>query len=423
MKKYVLVGTGCRGTYAYITPLTRDFQDCIKLCGVYDINYKRAQYAATKAAYPVEVFDDFDKMLETVKPDGVIVTTKDATHSEYIVKALDFGCDVVSEKPITTDEVKMKAIYEAEKRSGKRVQVTFNCRFMPLYMRVKELLNDGIIGTPLSAHYEWLLDTEHGADYFRRWHRERKNSGSLLIHKSTHHFDLLNWWLDDEPEKVNAFGTRRFYGPTRENRGERCLTCKFKDQCEYYYDLNAVASQKELYLDCEDVDGYHRDGCIFSDEIDIEDSVSVSIKYKKGAVVSYSLTAHSPYEAMRICINGTEGRLELSTGYATGMFAGNTEPKIAVFDRLGERIDIGFKVKTETMRKLPRFGRNAGGGHGGSDMLLCDMIFRGADEDPMDLLAGSRAGAMSIGIGIAANKSMAEGRSVEFKEFYDFIED
>lgn len=130
----------------------------------------------SKAAYPVEVFDDFDKMLEAVKPDGVIVTTKDAAHSDYIVKALDFGCDVVSEKPITTDEVKMKAIYEAEKRSGKRVQVTFNCRFMPLYMRVKELLNGGIIGTPLSVHYEWLLDTEHGADYFRRWHRERKNS-------------------------------------------------------------------------------------------------------------------------------------------------------------------------------------------------------------------------------------------------------
>ncbi len=89
MKKYVMVGTGTRGTYAYLVALTQNFQDCLKLCGVYDINHKRAKVSVSKAAYPVEVFDDFDKMLETVKPDGVIVTTKDATHSEYIVKALD----------------------------------------------------------------------------------------------------------------------------------------------------------------------------------------------------------------------------------------------------------------------------------------------------------------------------------------------
>lgn len=422
MKKYVVVGTGGRGTYSYIMPLARDFQDCVKICGVYDINYKRARAGASKAAYPVEVFDDFDKMLETVKPDGVIVTTKDATHSDYIVKALDFGCDVVSEKPLTTDEVKMKAIYEAEKRSGKRVQVTFNLRFTPAFMRVKELLNRGVIGTPLSVHYEWMLDTSHGADYFRRWHRERKNSGSLLIHKSTHHFDILNWFLDDEPEKINAFGTRRFYGDNRREHGERCLTCKYKDKCEYYFDIAESDMTKEFYLDCEDVDGYYRDGCIFSDEIDIEDSVSLNIKYKKGVVASYSLTAHSPYEAMRICINGTDGRLEFATGYATGMFAGAIEPKIVIFDRLGERIEIGFKGTTEAMRNLPRFGRNTGGGHGGSDSLMLDMIFRGEDPDPMDLLAGSRAGAMSIGIGIAANKSMAEDRAVTIKELYDFYD-
>ena len=58
-------------------------------------------------------------------------------------------------------------------------------------------------------HFEWALDTRHGADYFRRWHRERKNSGSLLVHKSTHHFDILNWLIDEDPVKVNAFGTRQ----------------------------------------------------------------------------------------------------------------------------------------------------------------------------------------------------------------------
>jgi predicted dehydrogenase len=420
MKRYVFVGTGQRGTMAYLKPLTEKMQDCVKVCGVYDINVKRAKVAAMMAAYHINVYDNFDRMLEEEKPDSVIVATKDAAHSQYIIKALDAGCDVVSEKPITTDEIKMREIYEAEQRSGKRVQVTFNCRFMPHFMRAKELLKQGVIGTPFSAHFEWLLDTRHGADYFRRWHAERKNSGSLLIHKSTHHFDLLNWFLDDEPEKVNAFGTRRFYGNTRKNHGERCLTCQYKNQCEFYCDdINTNELYRKLYLECEDEDGYFRDQCVFGERIDIEDTVSLNIKYKGGVVASYSLTAHSPYEGMRLCINGSAGRMEISTLAGSGAYAGSKSARIVVYNRLDERVEI-IPSKPEIFVKFPELERAAGGGHGGSDMLLCDAIFRGRDVDPLSSLADSRAGAMSIGIGIAANKSMAENRAVSLNEFYDF---
>ncbi len=425
MKKYVLVGTGSRGTCSYIVPLTKEMQDCVKLCGVYDKNIKRAKVGASKAAYPVEVFDDFDKMLETVKPDVVIVTSIDATHHDYIIRSLEFGCDVVSEKPVTTDEDKMNAIFEAEKRTGHKVTITFNCRFSPAFMRVKELIRSGTIGTPLSVHYEWLLDTDHGADYFRRWHRERKNSGSLLIHKSTHHFDVMNWILDDEPVKVNAFGTKRFYGPTRANHGERCKTCQYKDECEFYFDMDKNPLYKELYSDCEDVDGYFRDGCVFSENVDIEDSVSLNISYKKGTVCSYSLTTHSPIEGARFHINGTKGRIELFTQTThQGLYTGSNFRRITVYDRLGEKIEFEPNM-TETMVKYPGFGRALGGGHGGSDMLLCDMVFRGThvENDELGLLANSRAGAMSIGIGVAANKSMKENRAVEIKELYDFLKE
>lgn len=71
-------------------------------------------------------------------------------------------------------------------------------------------------------HFEWLLNTEHGADYFRRWHRDKRNSGGLLVHKSTHHFDLVNFWLNSEPETVYAQGDLRFYG--KANAEERGVT-------------------------------------------------------------------------------------------------------------------------------------------------------------------------------------------------------
>ncbi len=402
MKKYVVVGTGWRGIFSYIEPLIKEYRDCAKLCAVCDINGKRARFSSEYFHEDIPAYTDFDQMLKDHKPDVVIVTSKDCTHEKYIVKALECGCDVISEKPMTTTDEMCARILEAEKRTGHKVTITFNCRFMPFYVKLKELVSSGLVGDVLSVHFEWLLDTSHGADYFRRWHSIRANSGSLLIHKSTHHFDLVNWIIDDEPVKVNAFGTRRFYGHTREERGERCRDCKYKNTCEFFFDIDKEERGMiaKIYKECEDEDGYIRDRCLFSDVIDIEDSVSVNVRYEKGAVMSYSLTAHSPYECMKIVINGVNGRLEGDTAFG--------KETLKFYDREGQCINYD----RSHVKQLP-------GGHGGSDPALRDNLFRGFTDDPLHQMADTRAGAMSIGIGIAANKSMKEDRAVYLSEFLD----
>ena len=406
MKKFVQVGCGIRGIEGYAEPILKEFKEHIQLCGVYDINPKRAALVSEFGGVDVPVYDDFDEMLRSVKPDTVIVTTKDCMHDFYVIKALEAGCDVIVEKPMTTTFEKANAIKEAEKKSGKTVTVVFNLRYLPIFAKLKELLKSSVVGEILSVHYEWLLDTQHGADYFRRWHRIRENSGSLLVHKSTHHFDLVNWFLEDDPVAVNAFGTRKFYGPTRENRSERCLTCQYKDTCEFYLDINQPPMDK-LYLACEDVDGYYRDRCIFSEEIDIEDTVSVNVLYKKGAVMSYSLTTHSPYEGFKIAFNGTGGRLEFCKIDGRYEDLGkDLDNVITIFNRKGERI-----VMNEP-KDLP-------GGHGGADEKIRENLFIGCDSDPLGQMADVRAGMMSIGIGMAANISMKENRRVYLSEFYD----
>ncbi len=400
MKTYALVGTGYRGLWSYCEPIVREYPDVAKLVAVCDINRKRACLVGEYLKTEIPAYTDFDRMLAECHPDVVIVTTKDCFHELYICKALEAGCDVITEKPMTTDDQMCAHILETERRTGHKVTVTFNCRFMDFYIKIKELLMEGIVGDVLSVHYEWLLDTSHGADYFRRWHSIRANSGSLLIHKSTHHFDLANWFLDDEPVKVNAFGTRRFYGDNRRPHGERCCTCPYKDSCEFYINIDTEdgGRLKMLYKDCEDEDGYLRDRCLFSDVIDIEDSVSVNVRYAKGAVMSYSLTAHSPYECMKIVFNGTKGRLECDTAFG--------KETMRFYDRDGECIDFD---RTRVKHRP--------GGHGGSDPALRDHLFRGYTSDPLHQMADTRAGAMSIGIGIAANKSMKEDRAVYLKEF------
>lgn len=403
MKRLAFVGASIRSLVMYPAAIARKYSDIVEMVGVFDLNYKRAELFRKKAGCKFPVYDSFERMIREARPDTVIITTIDRYHHEYIIKALEAGIDAITEKPMTIDEEKCKAILEAEKRTGRKVKVLFNYRFTPYPVRLKELVSEGVIGAILSVHFEWMLDTDHGADYFRRWHRRKENSGGLLVHKSTHHFDLVNWILEDEPEAVSAFATRRFYGPAREHRSNRCLTCRYQNSCEFYFDINKKLL-KNLYLDCEEVDGYIRDGCVFSDEIDIEDSMCVNVKYTKGTLMSYSLTAFAPYEGYKISLNGVEGRLEFEMfDGKVGPYAGQKICQIRVYDRAGGKMDYSVPAHKKD--------------HGGGDEKLLHRLLRGSNKpDLLNQMANSRDGVMSVIIGAAANKSIAEGRTIFIKD-------
>src|SRR5699024_9529090 len=163
--------------------------------------------------------EQFEEMLTSTAPDVLIVTSKDSTHADHIVAGLDRGLDVITEKPMTIDVPSLERIVHAAQESTGTLTVTFNYRYSPRNSEVRRLIADGAIGTVTSVHFEWCLDTVHGADYFRRWHREKDSSGGLAVHKSTHHFDLVNWWLDDVPTAVFALGGRGSYAPGTPARG------------------------------------------------------------------------------------------------------------------------------------------------------------------------------------------------------------
>jgi predicted dehydrogenase len=404
MKRYALAGASSRGLFMYAKSIVERFQDTAQAVGVYDINPVRAEYLSRQCG-GIPVYPDFDVMMREARPDCVIVTTVDRYHHAYIIRALDAGCDAITEKPMTVNDANVRAILAAEKRTGRTVTVTFNYRFSPYVTRVKELLRAGAIGHVLSVDFEWILDTSHGADYFRRWHRRKENSGGLLVHKATHHFDMINWWIEDEPAAVQAFGARRFYGPTRAERGERCSACGHRETCEFFVDYAADPLMKALYFDAEHADGYYRDRCVFADEIDIEDTMSATVRYAGGALMSYSLIAHSPYEGWRAALNGEHGRLEAEE-FHSGDRARDPGQRITVFNRRGERV----------IYDIPK----ATGGHGGGDERLQDRLFGGrALPDPLGHMADSRAGAMSVLIGVAANRSIASGQVVQIADLLE----
>ena len=147
MKKIVIVGAGQRCYASYALPLTEEYGDKVKILAVCDVNMGRCQFYRKSLGEDIKAYraEDFDLMLEETKPDAVLVTTCDGFHHEDIIRALDAGYDVITEKPMTTTAQRCIDIREAEKRSGKRVTVTFNCRFMPYYAKIKELVASGII--------------------------------------------------------------------------------------------------------------------------------------------------------------------------------------------------------------------------------------------------------------------------------------
>jgi len=354
--------------------------------------------------------DHFDTMLDECRPDCVIVATPDWTHDAFICSAIEHGCAVITEKPLSIDAERCRRILRTQRDTGRSCRVTFNYRYSPPRSQVKQLLQSGVIGDIHSAEFSWLLDTTHGADYFRRWHRRREYSGGLLVHKATHHFDLVNWWLDSVPERVQAQASRRFYTPERareyglQNRGERCLDCADADRCPFFLDLRARKELDAIYRRHEAHDGYHRDQCVFSGDIDIFDSMSVGVRYASGVLLTYSLTAFSPWEGYAIAFNGSRGRLEHRMVESTG---GDVPGSGATHDttiRVLPHFEPGYDVAIE----------RGEGMHGGGDArLLADLFSSGPAEDPLGRAADHRAGAWSVLTGVAANTSIDSGQAVQ----------
>ena len=419
--KIALVGTGIRGITFWGKRLVDQYSDILEFVGMCDINPGRLSFAKEYTGANCPAFLNFEEMIQVSRPDLVIVTTKDANHHEFIIKAMEMGCDVLTEKPLTTDENKCQAILEAEIKSGKNLIVGFNYRWSPYNTKIKELLAKNSIGKLTSVDFHWYLNTYHGASYFRRWHGQMESSGSLWVHKATHHFDLLNWWINSEPAEVFAFGDLEFYGKNGTIRGDNCRTCTHQSECDFYWDITKNIFLTDLYADNEKYDGYIRDNCLFRNEINIYDKMSAQVKYQNNVQLNYSLTTYSPLEGWRVAFNGTEGRIEawMDIPYYKKMNIDQAEMHDREMDQENEegvhqepiivhKLWNDFeKVKVE-MEK---------GGHGGGDKRLQDKMFRTPDStDPFDRTAGSRDGAMSILIGIAARKSIETGTAVKIKD-------
>ncbi|MGM7670946.1 Gfo/Idh/MocA family protein [Microbacterium sp. A93] len=430
--RYALVGTGSRAQM-YLDAIATTHADVAELVAWTDTNPGRQEWSLTQhpgLGTPASFAPD--ALAEAVREhhvDRVIITSPDFTHADHIVTALDAGADVVVEKPLTISEEGVRRIAEATERTGRNVTITFNYRYSPRNSALKQLIDSGEIGEVTSVHFEWVLDTAHGADYFRRWHRDKDRSGGLLIHKASHHFDLVNWWISDVPTRVFASGGLRFYGADNAAlrglgpRPERGTTdSPLRDR--FSLDLRTDPTWTGLYLDQEQYDGYLRDRDVFDAGITIEDNLSLVVDYAAGSTMSYSLNAHAPWEGYTVAINGTLGRAELNV----------VERGAVLIDEQGRTVvdpsarpdlvgseparpaseHLNVQRHFESAREIPI--PEAAGGHGGGDAMLLRDVFLGAQPDPLGRTADWTDGVRSMVVGLAGNRSLAEDRAVRISD-------
>jgi predicted dehydrogenase len=418
----------------FLRALAVEHADTAELVGLADVNATRMaahnRWLADLGAQPVPAYPaaEFAAMLTKERVDEVLVTSVDRTHADYVVAALEAGCDVITEKPMTVDAPGCRRILDAVARTGRRVSVAFNYRFNPLHEAVRELLAEGSIGEIGSVHFEWLLDVRHGADYFRRWHRDKANSGGLLVHKSGHHFDLVNWWLGAAPVEVYASGRLFFYGEDGRRHGyardyQRAHGDPAAEGDPFALRLDDNPRLRALYLDAEADDGYRRDVNVFAPGVTIEDDLAVLVRYDTGATMTYHLTAYAPWEGYRLMVNGSRGRLELEVVESDHVSpAGASEVKGAAVHGVTEaaeqgRVSLTVRPFWAPPREvpLPAYSRS---GHGGADARMTSVLF-GAGADPLDRSATARDGALALLTGLAANRSIETGTPVRVADLLD----
>jgi predicted dehydrogenase len=421
-KRFVLVGTGMRAR-DFVRPLVTQYTASARLVGLCDSSAARLDFLNQSIArewhgqpVPTAAPAGFELLLQEQRADAVIVTTVDATHHDYIVRALRAGCEVVTEKPVTTDAPKCRLILEEAAKARGKVRVAFNYRWHPHRTEVRRLLVAGTIGAVKSVNLEYLLDTDHGADYFRRWHAHMNRSGGLLVHKATHHFDLVNWWLDVIPAQVFAHGQLAFYG--RANalaRGDAALTRypRYTDtDCAadpFRFSLRDGGLLEGLYLRAEADSGYLRDRNVFRDDIDIYDQMTALVRYRTGQLLTYSLVCYSPREGMRVTFNGDRGRLEYYE-FVRAPVLGHMNPvPVLSGDRSDQSIRVFPHFAPDYIVDVPSLP----GMHGGADPFLAEQIFSAAPPpDPLQRSASIEQGAASVLVGIAANESIRTGLPV-----------
>jgi len=396
--KIGIIGTGSRGIGCFGMNLEKiEDAEVVALC---DPNPVRMNIAAKRFAKKPNLYKTIDEMAGNETLDAVIVTSPDYCHAENAISAMQNGLNVLIDKPLATTVKGCQDILSASKKSGKTIMIGFNLRHEPTLKRLKEIIDDGVLGKIFLIENREFYDG--GKTYMSRWNRKYEFTGGLWVHKGSHDFDVFNWLLGfPKPVKVSAIAgvnilnSENIPFKVEEGRpaGPTCSKCSYKKICKDYNE-NLFAGE-EWEDEAAKEDGYHKDLCMYLSDKDTHDNGMAIVEYENGIRASHMECFITSVSDRRYTVVGDLGQAEVSLH----------EKRIIVRPRWSKEV-ITYQIP------------ETDGGHGGADPGLIESFIE-VIQSGKGNISTAEHGMLSTAIGQAAEISVREGRMVFVDELFN----
>ena len=419
--KVILIGAGLRGIE--YTDIMKSLGGKYKVVAVAEPIESRRNYIKEKHGIDNSLcFESYEPLFKLGKiADLAIISTMDQQHFDPAMKAISLKYDLLLEKPVSNNEEECFKIAEYAEKMNVKVLVCHVLRYSDVFVKIKELIINKTIGDIVSINHEECVGNVHQSHSFVRgnWGNSSRSS-FMLLQKSCHDMDILQWLIDDKCIKVQSFGSLSYFNKNNapKDSPEYCIEGCPKKDCPY----NAV----KLYLDDKNNDWFRSAAarvtnptdekveealrktqygkCVYKCDNDVVDHQTVNLLFENGATATFTMNAFNKGGRF-IHIMGTEGELHAAI---------DSETPISVYD---------FKTKSEKEYNIVSSdGINAG--HGGGDHGLIVTLYDYLKEDYQGYLAsGISTSVNNHLIAFAAEESRLTNKVVDMDEYVNRIKE
>lgn len=278
---------------------------------------------------------DWKELLANPDVDAVCIMVRDQYHEEIAVAALEAGKAVYLEKPMALSVEGCDRILETAWRTGSKLFIGHNMRYVPSILKMKEIIDSGLIGEIQSVWVRHFIN--YGSCYFRHWCARRETCNGLLLQKGAHDIDVIHWLAGGYTTRVTGMGRLSVY-----NRTTGRLAPGEAPDRKISWDPGCWPPLELKGLD---------------PELNVEDHNMMLMQLDNGVQASYEQCMYTPDAERNYTFIGTRGRVE-----NIGDFG---DCRIHVWTRRGARSepDIVYHLKATDE------------GHGGSDPEIVNAFF------------------------------------------------
>lgn len=413
MIEVALIGAGSRGTFAYGSYALKRPNE-IRFIAVCEPNEERRSHFAGLHGIPPDMqFASWREFLDRPKLcDAVLICTQDRDHFEPTMKALEQGYHIMVEKPMSPDPLEALRMAEEAERRQRILKVCHGNRYSYFYRAVKKLIDDKAIGDVMSVQWTENVGYWHHAHSFVRgnW-RNTAETSPMLLQKSCHDMDIMQWLFGGKCVQVSSFGRLSYFTEKNAPEGstDRCTDgCKVEHICPY--------SALKLYLNDKDTFPQRvvsltptvearlkalREGpygrCVFRCDNDVVDHQVVNLLFDNEITVAFTMSAFTSEVSRTFKIMGTTGEIcghSLNNDIVVNHFNGRRE-----------------QIRPERVE----------GGHGGNDTLIMMDFVQQVAENRIESVTSGMESARSHLIVFAAEESRMSGKTVAFDEYVERI--